>query len=236
MTIPDQPAPPAYDAFVSAALADAPWVESWLLPRLESAGLRIATADDFTIGVSRLVNIERMTDASRHTLCVITPAWLNSDWQQFEALLTQSADPAGMAARLLPLLRENCALPRRLAHLEPANFTGPAERWESQLRRVIKALGATPPPAATPPASLPAAPQQVAPAASADDIGGQQERLRSERARLGDLLLQEAKFGSAWAPPSVPGGIRETRASIARIKQTLRGWGVFVADHPDDTR
>jgi hypothetical protein len=44
-------APPRYDAFLSYDPADAAWVESWLVPRLVAAGLRIATTADFAIGV-----------------------------------------------------------------------------------------------------------------------------------------------------------------------------------------
>ena len=55
-----------------------------------------------------------------------------------------------------------------------------------------------------------------------------------ERARLGDLLIQQAKLGSAWAPPAVSGGIREAREAIQRIKQILGDHGVTVAEHPDD--
>ncbi|MEO7910839.1 MAG: toll/interleukin-1 receptor domain-containing protein [Roseiflexaceae bacterium] len=220
-----------YDAFLSHDPADAAWVETWLLPRFQSAGLAIATAMDFDVGVPRLVNIERLTDASRHTLLVLSPAWLNSDWRQFEALLAQTADPAGILARTIPLLQQPCTLPRRIAMLEYADFTGSADRWESQLQRVIKAMGtAARPTLVVAPAISPAA----VPAARQADIDRQQERLDIERDRLADLLLQEAKLGSAWAPPGVTGGIREARTAIKRIKITLSGWGVIVADHPDD--
>jgi len=67
-----------------------------------------------------------------------------------------------------------------------------------------------------------------------EDIEQQQERLRTERATLADLLIQQARLGSAYAPPSVLGSIREARADICRIKATLRSWDVDLADHPDD--
>src|SRR5690242_7360401 len=68
-----------------------------------------------------------------------------------------------------------------------------------------------------------------------EEIDRQQERLAAERARLADLLLQEAKLGSAHAPPGVSGGIREARAAIQRIKAWLRAQGITIADAPDDT-
>src|SRR4051794_26898318 len=118
-----------YDAFLSYDPADAAWVETWLLPRLQNAGLAIATALDFDLGVSRPINVERLTATSRHILLVLSPPWLNSDWRQFEALLAQADDPAGMLAHTIPLLRQPCTPPRRIALLEAADFTGPAERW-----------------------------------------------------------------------------------------------------------
>lgn len=69
-----------------------------------------------------------------------------------------------------------------------------------------------------------------------EQIAQQQTRLDAERRRLADLLLQEATFGSAYAPPHVLDGIREARLNIRRIKQTLRDFGAKVIEHPDDER
>jgi hypothetical protein len=144
----------SYDAFLSYDPADEEWVENWLLPRLQNAGLKIATADDFALGRSRLVNIEHMLDDSRHTLCVLSPAWLKSEWSVFDALLSQTADPGGMIQRTIPLRRQPCELPRRIAMLAAADFTGPETRWERQFQRVLSALGSsTQPQAGTPPPS-----------------------------------------------------------------------------------
>jgi predicted transcriptional regulator len=130
-----------YAAFLSYDPTDAAWVEGWLLPRLQNAGLKIATADDFVLGRSRLVNVEHMVDDSQHTLCVLSPAWLNNEWSVFDALLSQTADPGGMIQRTIPLRRQPCELPRRIAMLEAADFTGSDDRWDRQLRRVLSALG-----------------------------------------------------------------------------------------------
>jgi len=67
-----------------------------------------------------------------------------------------------------------------------------------------------------------------------ENIEQQQERLRTERATLANLLMQQAKLGSAYAPPGVLGSIGEARAAIRHIKKTLDNWGVAVEDHPDD--
>ena len=72
--------------------------------------------------------------------------------------------------------------------------------------------------------------------ATAEQLAAQRESLADHRATLATLLSQKAKFGSAYTPPFVMTGIREAREEIRRIKATLRGWGVAVADWPDDVR
>ncbi|MBV7329325.1 toll/interleukin-1 receptor domain-containing protein [Chloroflexi bacterium TSY] len=113
-----------YDAFISYSQADQEWVEEWLLQHLEAAGLRICIdSRDFDVGVPNLVNIERAVDRSRHTLIVLTPAWIESEWAEFEALLVQTSDPSGRRRRLLPLLLRPCEIPARIAMLTYADFT-----------------------------------------------------------------------------------------------------------------
>lgn len=129
-----------YDLFVSYAPVDERWVEEQLLPRLRAAQLRVLTSDDFEAGAPRLDNIERAVDQSRHTLAVMTPAWLAHAWNDFEALLAASSDPAGRQRRLIPLLLQPCDIPPRIAMLTPANFTDPS-RFEENVQRLLKGLG-----------------------------------------------------------------------------------------------
>jgi hypothetical protein len=130
----------SYDVFISYSHADATWVREWLQPHLEAAGLRICVDwRDFDIGVPSLENMERAVDHSRHTLLVLTPAWVASEWAAFELLLTQTADPAARRRRLLPLLRQPCQPPRRIAMLSYADFTQQGA-WETELQRVIAAV------------------------------------------------------------------------------------------------
>src|SRR5256885_1881757 len=94
-----------YDAFISYSHHDRDWVWKELMPRLEGAGLRVIIDErDFEIGVPSLVNIERAVERSRHTLAVLTPAWLESQWAEFESLLLGAADPAGRKNKLIPLM------------------------------------------------------------------------------------------------------------------------------------
>jgi hypothetical protein len=130
----------AYDVFISYSHKDGEWVYGWLLPRLEDAGLRVCIDfRDFDIGVPSLVNMERAMENSHRTLLVLTPAWVESAWTDFEVLLTQTTDPAGRRRRLLPILLQPCQLPHRIAMLTRADFTRP-DNWDTQLQRVIAAV------------------------------------------------------------------------------------------------
>jgi hypothetical protein len=131
----------AYDLYLSYTAADRAWVTAELLPALEQRGLRLCLPErDFDIGHPKLVNIERALARSRHTLLVMTPAWLASEWQEFEGLLVSTTDPAGRLRRLIPLLLEACPLPPRIAMLTYADFTEPAQR-SFAMKRLLHALG-----------------------------------------------------------------------------------------------
>lgn len=67
-----------------------------------------------------------------------------------------------------------------------------------------------------------------------DEISHQRELLTIYRRTLRVYLSQLAIHSMAYVPPSVIHGIREARDAIRRIKAILRGWGVAVADLPDD--
>lgn len=128
-----------FDLFLSYADTDEAWVQDWLVPRLASAGLRIHTPMNFDLGVPRLVNIERAVGDSRRILLVLTPAWVASEWAEFEGLLGQATDPVGRQQQVLPLLLQPCIPPPRLALLTAADFTM-TDRREVQLQRVITAV------------------------------------------------------------------------------------------------
>ncbi|MDX6693340.1 MAG: hypothetical protein QOF02_943 [Blastocatellia bacterium] len=133
-----------FDVFISYSHHDADWVRSWLLPRLEAAGLRACIdVRDFKVGGPSLDNMESAVEHSRKTLLVITPNWLQSEWAKFEALLSQVEDPSGARRRTLPLLLEPCQLPKRLGILTYADFTD-STNHDNQLRRVIEEIRESP--------------------------------------------------------------------------------------------
>jgi hypothetical protein len=130
-----------YDIFISYSHRDRDWVIDWLLPRLEEAGLRVCIDfRDFDVGVPSLVNMERAVERSCKTLIVLTPDWVRSEWTNFEGLLVQTGDPAGLRNRILPLMLKRCEPPKRIGVLTYADFTSP-NRWESELHRIIYPFG-----------------------------------------------------------------------------------------------
>lgn len=132
-----------YDVFISYSSTDAPWVEELLIPQLKAAALSICTEHEtFDIGVPQIINRERAIEQSRHTLIVLSPAWLAHEWAEFEALLVQTTDPAARARKLLPLLLHPRTPPNRIAMLHAADFTTPEHR-EAQIQRVIAAIKGT---------------------------------------------------------------------------------------------
>jgi hypothetical protein len=137
------PADHPYDVFISYSHHDQDWVRGELLPQLELAGLQVCIDDrDFEIGTPSLVNMERAVDNCRHTLIVLTPDWINSEWTEFESLLAGTGDPAGRRRKLIPLMLKPCKLPPRIAMLTYADFTQPAER-KTQMARLIKSIRST---------------------------------------------------------------------------------------------
>lgn len=82
--------------------------------------------------------------------------------------------------------------------------------------------------------AAPVAPSASTTSVNQEDIDEQQELLYTHRRTLAVYLRRLAKLSDAHAPPEITHGIREARAGIQRVKATLRGWRVAIADHPDD--
>jgi hypothetical protein len=133
-----------YDVFISYSHDDEAWVTGTLLPRLEGAGLR-ACIDfrDFTPGKPALVNMQDAVKNSRHTLLVLTTAWVESEWTLYESLLTRTKDPAGLQRRTVPLRLQPCEIPEFISMLTWVDFTRP-DRLEIPWTQLLTALGAPP--------------------------------------------------------------------------------------------
>jgi hypothetical protein len=137
-TAPDAGA--SYDVFISYSHTDADWVWNWLVSRLKAEGLAVCTdQESFDPGVPALVNMENAVAASRHTLLVLTPAYLASEWTLYEQILTQTQDPIGLRQRTLPVLRQPCEPPPRIAMLTYVNLAANAN-VEREFGRLVNAI------------------------------------------------------------------------------------------------
>lgn len=130
-----------HHVFLSYSAADEDWVQDELLPGLRKANLSVTDYHDFVVGMPQLVNLENAVEQSRHTLVVLTPAWLEGEWTAFAGLLVGGADPAARARRLIPLMLQRCRPPRHIALLNCADFTSPARRGE-EMARLLRGLTA----------------------------------------------------------------------------------------------
>ncbi|MBV9790097.1 MAG: tetratricopeptide repeat protein, partial [Chloroflexi bacterium] len=140
------PTPPdaqdsTYDVFISYSSQDDVWVRGDLLARLEAEGFRVCIDfRDFAVGAAGVAEMERAVLNSRHTLLVLTPSYLQSEWTTFETYLLQTLDPANQQRRLIPLLKERCEIPLRLRAFTHVDFTDPHQQ-EFAWDRLIQALG-----------------------------------------------------------------------------------------------
>ena len=148
---------PTYDVFISYSTQDKHWVRGELLPTLEAAGLRVGIDfRDFRPGAPTITEIERLAETSERTLLVLTPAYVASEWTEFETLLLQTFDPVNKDLRLIPLRKAPCEIPKRLKIFTYVDFAEPDD-LEFTWRRLLTALGK--PPQAEP-ADLPDTPIQ----------------------------------------------------------------------------
>jgi hypothetical protein len=129
-----------FDVFISYSHKDTAWVKSDLIPKLESWKIRYAIDyKDFVAGKSVNSEMARLIKASRHTLIVLTPNWLGSNFTDFEAQLRWALDREGREQRVLLLRRDECNPPdlyRGLTLVDLARLGPPA--WEN-LRRALVA-------------------------------------------------------------------------------------------------
>lgn len=126
--------------FISYSSKNKDWVKNWLLPKIESKGIKTRIDfRDFEIGTPSLINMERAVDECAKTILVFTPDWVNSEWTQFEGLMLMVQDPIGMRKKIMPLMLVNCDLPTRLKIFTYADFRE-EEDWDLQFERIISQI------------------------------------------------------------------------------------------------
>ncbi|MGE5373526.1 MAG: toll/interleukin-1 receptor domain-containing protein, partial [Bacteroidota bacterium] len=132
-----------YDVFVSYSSANKEWVRKTFVPILEKAGLIVCDYyRDFDVGAPIVMEMERAILESRKTIPVLSPAYLQSGWTEFESLMVQTTDAANRNRRFLPVILEKCELPLRIKYMNCINFANPDDvdiEWE----RLSRALEVT---------------------------------------------------------------------------------------------
>jgi len=221
----EPPTAPNYDVFISYSHRNQQWVHNWLLPRLESAGLSVCIdTRDFEIGVPSIVNMERAAQHSRHTLLVLTPSWVKSEWTGFESLLIQTEDPIGLRRRIIPLMLEQCELPDRIGMFTYANFTV-SSRWDNELQRLLKALGAQPGQAQSSVATPRLDDRHPVEDAGSQEVQELRDLVATHRRSLHALEMQEARFGKAHVPTHITLDIEDLRKQIAELDRQIKTLG-----------
>jgi uncharacterized caspase-like protein len=103
-----------YDVFLSYRdkEPDKSWARKTLLPKLEVQGVRACIDHrDFRLGLPRIKATEEAVQASRYTLSVLTPAYLESQLAELGGLLAEYLGAETNRSRWLGVLREPC-IPR----------------------------------------------------------------------------------------------------------------------------
>jgi hypothetical protein len=129
-----------FDAFVSYCDADEEWALSELIAPLRGAKVRVIHKGDFEPGIPKIEAHSDAVDRSKKVILVMSPAWRESEWEQFDSLITQTPNPNGLVRRLIPVIAQACPLPSRIAALVPADFTDPMARREV-FNRLLLTLG-----------------------------------------------------------------------------------------------
>jgi TIR domain len=116
-----RPMPDSYrfDVFVSyrQRSPDQEWVRGPLYNTLGEAGLRMfIDVEQFRLGEPVIKEMARGVEESAYTIAIVTPAYLQSAFTEFENLISQHVGLEGASHRLIVVKREQCELPLRLRY------------------------------------------------------------------------------------------------------------------------
>ncbi len=230
-----------YAAFISYSHADQEWVRGWLAPTLRDAGLRVCVDyDSFPIGRPIVAAIEHAVVASRKTLMVLTPAYLDSDWGAFENILVQTLDPNAQQLRLLPILHIACEPPLRIRALNGVDLQQPDATAVARLVAAIKEEAPPPAPERAPVWPAPAQPEKAAAVELCIEFGPPSSRgatfpvtirFPAQGANAGpfkftpplDAKVLTDLYWYLEVYPSWPTEIDDQRARL--VEASLRNWG-----------
>jgi hypothetical protein len=131
--------PRSYDVLVSHAAAGRSWVEGFLFPAFDEAGVRYQHELNFRSGVPHLVEFERGVRESERILLVLSPAYLDSNFTELESVLSEHLGLERSERRLLMVMREPCKPHLRMRARLWLDMTDDAET-ETNLERLASEL------------------------------------------------------------------------------------------------
>jgi hypothetical protein len=123
---------PSHDLFVSYAADDAAWVEGFLLPGLGLPAERVHSHRDFEPGRPAVDEYARAVEQSRHTLLVLSPAFVADRWGRLVKDLATYLNVKSEQGILVPLRYKPAELGLELRSLVALDFTD-QESWDDEI-------------------------------------------------------------------------------------------------------
>ena len=119
------------DVFISYSHLDRSWVIKVLEPWLTAHSFSyLIDYRNFVAGALGINEMQRCVEESRHTLIVLSPNYVASEWSTLENVMAQSLDPAAINRRLVPIMQETCTLPLRLTIIHHRDLRNDdADQW-----------------------------------------------------------------------------------------------------------
>ncbi len=132
-----------HDVFISYSNRDSKWVESYLLPALQQAGLKIWSDRNIIAGSNWRIEIEKAVSQSRCMLVVLSPDYVASQSPTPEStLFLNLSSESDSSRRIIPLLlRRTVEMPPFLSGIQWVDFTK-QERWDRAMQKLLIALDA----------------------------------------------------------------------------------------------
>jgi len=115
------------DFFVSYATDDTQWAE-WIGWVLEEEGYSSVLQEwDFRPGSNFVLEMDRAVSSSRHTMPLLSPAYLSSHYTHPEWAAAFAQDPTGEKRKLIPVRVEECVIEGLLSQIVYIDLVGRSE-------------------------------------------------------------------------------------------------------------
>ncbi len=130
---------PKADVFVSYSHEDLAFVRDRLVPYVEAHQFTVLVDwRDFVAGSLSVEEMQRAVVECKRVVAVLSPAYVRSEWTTFENAMAQTADPAAINRKIIPVLLAECELPLRLRMIHHRDLsTDDPEQWNLLIRDLM---------------------------------------------------------------------------------------------------